>query len=91
MRKTGREHFIQAVAFFVVILAIAAATGVGWVLYTLVRRNRLDNVVEASTRAVSNSFRWLMDMDPIAAIFIFPLIGGAALVGGMMIWRYFRR
>lgn len=75
----------------VVILAITGATGIGWGLYTLVRRNRLDNVVEASTRVVSNSFRWVMDMDPIAAVFIFPLIGGATLMVGMLIWRYIRR
>ena len=78
-------------AFLVVILAIAGTTGLAFILYTLVRRNRLDNVVEASTRAVSNSFRWVMDMDPIAAIFIFPLIGGATLMVFMLVWRYIKR
>ncbi|MDH5749175.1 MAG: hypothetical protein OEY85_07680 [Rhodospirillales bacterium] len=89
--KSGRDYLVQALAGVLVILAISGATGIGWLLYTLIRRNRLDNVVEASTRAVSNSFQWLLDMDPIAAVFIFPLIGGGAIVAGMLIWRHFRK
>ncbi len=82
---------IRFVAIIATLTLIGLATGFALLVYEGVRKSRFDDITAGGIRMGRDVMNSIYNLDPIAAIFILPLVASMVMIGGMLIWRHFNR
>lgn len=89
VRTKLKDDFRRVAVFLATLIAIGVTTGIAYLLFQVVRRTSIDNIASVGTRAGRDLIYDFLNMDPVTAIYVFPLSAASVVVMGMLIWRHF--
>jgi hypothetical protein len=87
----AKQALMRVGAVVATIAAVGLATAIAYLIFEGIRQTRFDNVIGAFASSVRSAVRAVVNMDPVAAAWIFPLVLGGLAVVGMLVWRRFNR
>jgi hypothetical protein len=87
----AKQALTRIVGIVATIVAVALTTSIAYLVFEGGRQTPLDNIMNAIASSMRSVVKAVVNLDPVAAAWIFPLLLGAAAVIGMLIWRRFDR